>query len=84
MHADEANKEKKKTFDLIDALTKSGALVLEHSSLHVILGASHYFDKTLMDTVIEENVNPIDKIAEQSMLIAAASVHRFLFIIFLF
>ena len=42
---------------------------------HVILGATHCFDRTLLDTVIEENTNPIDKI-EQSVLIAAASIHR--------
>ena len=43
---------------------------------HVILGATHCFDRTLLDTVIEENTNPIDKI-EQSVLIAAASIHRY-------
>ena len=75
MHADDTNTEKQKSFDLIDALTKSGALVLSHTSLHVIVGATHCFDKTLMDTVIEDNINPITKL-EQSVIIAAATIHR--------
>lgn len=66
--------EKTKAFDLLDALTKSGALTVDHASLHVVMAATHCFDKTLMDTVIQDNVNPIEKV-EKSILIMAATVH---------
>src|SRR5690606_37344030 len=49
--------EKNKAFDLLDALTKSGVLSIEHASLHVVLAATHCFDETLMNTVINDNIN---------------------------
>jgi hypothetical protein len=72
------DQEKKKAhttaFTLLDALTKSGALVLEQATLHVIIAATHCFDKTLMDTVVKRNVNPIEKV-ERSSLIVASTIH---------
>ena len=56
------NNEKNKAFDLIDALSRSGALPIDHASLHVVMAATHCFDKTLMDCVIKGNVNPIEKV----------------------
>mmetsp|Transcript_28816 Transcript_28816/g.62232 ORF Transcript_28816/g.62232 Transcript_28816/m.62232 type:complete len:229 (+) Transcript_28816:2-688(+) len=73
---EEAQKvEKDKAFDLLDALSRSGALPIETASLHVVVAATHNFDLTLMDTVIQRNVNPIDKV-ERSMLIMASALHR--------
>jgi len=66
--------EKKKAFDLLDSLTKSGALSLARASLHVVIAATHVFDKSLVDTVIQDNVNPIEKV-ERSLLIVATTVH---------
>ena len=57
----EQKEEKNRAFDLLDALSKSGALPVEHASLHVIIAATHCFDKTLLDTVIQGNVNPIER-----------------------
>ena len=69
------NTERKKTFDLLDALTKSGALSIDYASLHVVIAATHCFDKTLMDTVIQNNINPIEKV-ERSFLIIASTIQR--------
>lgn len=73
--SDEQKQEKDAAFDLLDALTKSGALTLEHASLHVVVAATHCFDKTVTETVVQGNVNPIDKV-ERSTLIMATTVHQ--------
>ena len=65
---------KSAAFDLLDALSRSGALTVDCAELHVVIGATHCFDKSLMDTVIQNNVNPIEKV-ERSALIMAATVH---------
>lgn len=71
----EQKRAKDEAFDLLDALTKSGALPVEHASLHVVVAATHCFDKTVTETVIQNNANPIEKV-ERSTLIMASAVHR--------
>lgn len=66
--------EKRRAFDLLDALTKSGALQVSSAALHVVVAATHCFDSSVMDTVIQKNINPIEK-AEQATLVAASIVH---------
>jgi len=65
---------KNKAFDLLDGLTKSGALPFLSASLHIILAATHSFDKSIMDTLVQDNVNPIEKV-ERSTLIVATTIH---------
>lgn len=36
--------------------------------------ATHCFDKSLIDTVVQDNVNPIEKL-ERSTLIVASTIH---------
>ena len=72
--ASEQKDEKHKAFDLLDALSKSGALAIEDASLHVVIAATHCFDRTLLDTVIQENVNPIEKV-ERSLMIVGTTIH---------
>jgi hypothetical protein len=74
MGTNEQGKERSKAFDLLDALTKSGDLSIEHAALHVVIAATHCFDKTLVNTVIQDNVNPIEKV-ERSSLIVATTIH---------
>ncbi len=62
-------------FDLLDAITKSGALPLTHASLHIVIASTHCFDKTVTETVIQDNLNPIDRVA-RSTLIMASTVHQ--------
>jgi len=72
---DQQRKERNRAFDLLDALTRSGALSVEtDASLHVVLCATHCFAKSVMDTLIQDNVNPIEK-AERSSLIMASTIH---------
>lgn len=73
--SDEQKKEKDAAFDLLDALTKSGALPLENASLHVVVAASHCFDQSLLATVTQDNVNPIDQV-EQTALTMATTVYQ--------
>lgn len=69
------DEEKAKAFDLLDALSRSGALPICSASLHIVLASTHCFDKTLMDTIVKANVNPIEKI-ERSILLVAGVVHN--------
>jgi hypothetical protein len=39
-----------------------------------VLASTHCFDKTLLDTVVQDNVNPIEKV-ERSVLIVASTIH---------
>ncbi|MBK6533801.1 MAG: hypothetical protein IPF99_30715 [Deltaproteobacteria bacterium] len=71
---DDQKVERARAFDLIDALTKSGAMPLEHASLHVVIAATHCFDDTLLNTVIQRNVNPIERV-ERSSVIVATTIH---------
>jgi len=66
--------ERDRTLALLDVLTRSGTLPLVHTHFHVFFAATHCFDKALFDTVIQDNVNPIEKL-ERSLLIAASTVH---------
>jgi len=71
---DKQRVERDKAFDLLDALTKSGSLPLSHTSLHVIVCATIKFDESIMDTVIQRNINPIEK-TECASLVLAGVVH---------
>ena len=66
--------ERNKAFDLLDALSRSGTLPIACAELHVVVAATHRFDKSLMETVIEDNINPIEKF-ERSELIVASTIH---------
>jgi len=74
LHSQEQKSEKDAAFDLLDALTKSGALAIEHADLHVVIAATHCFDKTVTETVVQDNANPIEKV-ERSTLIMASTIH---------
>ena len=69
---DELKLEKNKAFDLLDALSRSGSLAIESSELHVIVALTHCFDKDIVSTIIQDNVNPIQKLESSTLLFASA------------
>jgi len=72
--ADQKN-ERNKAYDLLDALTRSGALPIEYASLHIVVASTHCFGETLMNAVVKENINPIEKV-EVSELIVASTIYN--------
>lgn len=73
VNTDKQKEERDKAFDLLDALSRSGVLDVDEAEFHLVLAATHSFDQTLMDTLIQKNMNPIEKL-ERSMLIIASTI----------
>merc|ERR1711862_504605 len=61
--------------DLLTAISRSGSLPIESSELHVIVAVSHCFENEIVDTVIVDNINPIEKM-RRSMMIIASVIHN--------
>jgi len=72
LNAEEVKKEKNKAFDLLDALSRSGSLPIAYNELHVIVALTHCFDKDVLSTVVCDNVNPIEKLENSTLLLASA------------
>jgi hypothetical protein len=49
-------------------------LPIAFSELHVIVAVTHAFEKDLIDTVIQDNINPIEKL-EMSTLLVGSAIH---------
>ena len=73
---DQQKLERNTCYDLLDALTKSGSegYGIEGASLHVVIASTHCFDKSVMNTLVQDNVNPVAKV-EHSQLIVASHIH---------
>jgi len=65
-------REKSAAFDLLDALTRSGGLVCGFSELHVLLGASHSFSESVMDSVGLDGMDPILRLERSQLVLAGA------------
>eukprot|EP00750_Incisomonas_marina_P027551 INCI6203.8.p1 GENE.INCI6203.8~~INCI6203.8.p1 ORF type:complete len:711 (-),score=126.31 INCI6203.8:177-2309(-) len=65
--------ERCRAFDLLDALSKSGALALKNCTLHLVMAATHVFDLDLLHTIAQDNINPIARV-EMSELILASTI----------
>jgi hypothetical protein len=59
-------------FDLLDALTRSGALVYEDVDVHVVVEVSSSFTRSVVATVIEENVNVLDRVEQLGLTVVSA------------
>ncbi|KAJ3144865.1 hypothetical protein HDU86_001338 [Geranomyces michiganensis] len=62
--------ERNAAFHLLDALSRSGELTLENVHLHVVCAATQAFDRTLVDTIIRGNIDPLRMIRETNLVIA--------------
>jgi len=75
MSADAKKQETNKALDLLDALSRSGSLPIASGELHVVIGVRHTFEKAVMATVVEDNINPVEKV-DYSSLLMASTVHQ--------
>ncbi|GBG29667.1 Hypothetical Protein FCC1311_058882, partial [Hondaea fermentalgiana] len=60
-----------KAMDLLDALSRSGELPLVQTQLHIVIATTHCFDQSIMRTIIEKNMNPIERVERSSLLVAS-------------
>eukprot|EP01060_Flectonema_neradi_P011467 TRINITY_DN18541_c0_g1_i1.p1 TRINITY_DN18541_c0_g1~~TRINITY_DN18541_c0_g1_i1.p1 ORF type:complete len:882 (+),score=205.14 TRINITY_DN18541_c0_g1_i1:39-2684(+) len=70
LDAKQLTSEHNKCFDLLDALTKSGAIPVEDVNFHILLSATHCFTNSLMETVYQDNQNPIERVESSTLIIA--------------
>lgn len=71
---EEQRDQKNRAYDLLDALSRSGALSIDCAELHVVIAATHCFTQSLVNTIVADNMNPIEKV-ERSTLIVASTIH---------
>merc|ERR1712038_1246169 len=69
----EQDEEKTRCYDLLDALSCSGSLEINCASLHVVIAATHCFDLSIVNTIVQNNINPIEKV-ERSLLIVGSTI----------
>ena len=68
---EDQRKERSRAFDLLDALSKSGGLTLKGCTLHIVVAATHCFDLDLLNTVVQDNINPIDRVEASGLIIGS-------------
>jgi len=66
--------ERDRAFDLLDAVTRSGALPLEYCALHLMLASTQVFENAIMRTLVHDNINPIER-CEATQLVIASLLH---------
>jgi len=74
LYSSDVKSESNKAYDLLDAISRSGSLPIAYSDLHVVVCVTHCFEKDIMATVVEDNVNPIEKM-EMSTLLLGSAIH---------
>lgn len=71
LYKDEMKTECNRAFDLLDALSRSGSLGIECAEMHIVVAACHSFKKSVVNTVVQDNINPIEKLELSNLLIAS-------------
>jgi hypothetical protein len=66
---------RKNAMDLLDALSRSGSLPLQFAELHAMVGVSHCFSQSLIDTLVKSNIDPIKQVSD-SMALLASIIHN--------
>lgn len=72
------DEERTQAFDLLDLLTLSGGSPLDvpgQVSLHVIAPLTHHFARSLVDSVVMGNINPVDEL-DWTLSTVAATIHN--------
>ncbi|KAL3805783.1 hypothetical protein HJC23_007744 [Cyclotella cryptica] len=64
----------KKAMHLLDALSRSGSLPIKFAQLHALVGATHCFGHSLIDTLVISDVDPIKQMSN-SMALLASVIH---------
>jgi hypothetical protein len=59
---------------LLDALTRSGSLPICCAELHVVVALSHCFPNSVMGTILQDNMNTIEKV-DHLLLILASTIY---------
>ena len=63
--------EMNKTIDLLDALSFSGIFPFDNVSFHILLSGNHDFKRSVIDTIIQENINPVSSLLHSNTIIAS-------------
>jgi hypothetical protein len=53
-------------------LSRSGSLSISFSELHVIVSVTHCFEKDVIETIIQDNINPIEKLENSTLVVGSA------------
>jgi hypothetical protein len=72
LQADDLKRERNQAMDLLDALSRSGSLPIHFSELHVIVCVTHCFEKDVIETIIQDNINPIEKLENSTLVVGSA------------
>ena len=75
LSAEDTVSEHQKTLGFLDCLTRSGEIAVDNGSLHIFIASTHCFDKTLVNSIVQENKNPIEDV-EAASLIMNTLVHN--------
>ncbi len=73
---DSIKMERNKAYDLLDALSRNGSLQIASSELHVIVAVTHCFEKDVMNSIVQDNINPIEKLEMSTLLVGSVIYGR--------